>query len=1360
VNATFRVLDAARELDEFTVPMLVQLAEAKDATVRSVLRRHPQFFEQLEVSSTARRGGQTRLWRVIPEARGGLESEVAGLAARYGPPATPDEAVVNHGFRVRPQDAPDLATADDLNVFSGWGAAQRLLPELVQRLLSDAEGLLGLSVRTGDGVGIPGFDAVVESQIPSPWIPTGTSVWELGAGGDPSAKAQSDYKKRTEQLPANERAQTTFVVVSMARFRERESWLRRRQQAKEWRDVRAIDADDLYDWLSTVPAAHVWVSERMGLYPREVKSFERWWDVWSKESQLVLADQTKAALPSGLLLAGRNPVAVELVNRVRQARNQKEGLVLHVHGPSRDEVIGFVVTALAQWEGQLIGETPIRGLIVAGSREWDRVVQLGGDAVLVPAFEDADVSPAVDAGRCVIIPLGPGDAGGGLKLDLPPIARDEASQVLRELGLSPNDSYRFAGEARRSLSAFRRARASNQLREKPQWVHGETGALLASLVLLGEWAVSNDADLEVVATVTVRTYENVDQVLRELMRSDDPPFVIAGDRWRLASPQDAWGLLHGRMTGAALERWREQAVRVLSEPDPTVGLSDFEVFMAPARGISRRFSTALRNGIVRSIALIGANEDEQAPDTQPWSQHAAIVVDAVMRPDASANAWISLRDVLPELAEAAPDVFLDRATSATLGPDPALKDVLVSQDKNSLFGHANNHVPLLWALEVLCWLPDYFGSACEILVRMAEFDPEPSGSQRPAASLRSVLLPWNPQTAASVEQRIQLIDGLVNRHPKVGWNLLLSLLPQYFDSSSPNATPKFRLWQVTHRRDAAEEVRIFSLLITRALTHLKEHSEDWVNFFESLTTLPPADQERVISALEEARKDQFIEATLLVVWNALSTFIAKHRQFATAAWALPDEVVSRLELVASQLEPATSPERFARLFDWHPDLPGTDKFDHEGYDQRLEIERKAAIQQIVRETGPEGLTVLASAAAVPGFVGRSIADAVGEKVTAEMLAMLSEPRSARLAASSWLMRLAEVRTIDRTLLLRNQLNVDNPEAIVEFYLSFPASQLVWNRLAQEDTSVREEYWRRVLPRPLDEGDEESFVEELLDHSRPWTAIEVLAMLVHRSTGPRHDLVERALRAATESQDDPLPTSPDYEVSLLLDQLVGVSNEDTLVQLEWAYFALLQHTRPPQVLFERLRRDPDFFIQLVCAAFRASDEPKRDVSEQEQMVGQQSMLVLRDWRRPPGLREDGTIDVTELRGWVEQARAGLAASKRIEIGEQMIGELLSGAGPGEDEIWPPEAIRELLEETVSRDLETGLAIGKFNSRGATSRAMFQGGSQVDALASRYDDWSRRTMARWPATGRLLREMANHYRSLARSLDVDADRRASE
>ena len=648
VNATFRVLDAARELDEFTVPMLVQLAEAKDATVRSVLRRHPQFFEQLEASSTARRGGQTRRWRVIPEERGDLESEVAGLAARYGPSTTPDGAVANQGFRVRPQDAPELATADDLNVFSRWGAAQRLLPELVQRLLSGAEGLRGLSVRTGDGIGMPGFDAVVESQIPSPWVPTGTSVWELGAGGDPSAKAQSDYKKRTEQLPANERAQTTFVVVSMARFRDREFWLRRRQQAREWRDVRVLDADDLYDWLSTVPAAHVWVSERMGLYPREVKSFERWWDVWSKESQLVLADQTMAALPSGLLLAGRNPVAVELVDRVRQATDHKEGLVLHVRGPSRDEVIGFVVAALARWEGQF--ETPVRGLVVTGSREWDRIVQLGGDAVLVPAIEDADVSPAVEAGRCVIIPLGPGDVRGGMNLELPPIARDEASEVFRQLGFSPNDSYRLAGEARRSLSAFRRARASNQLREKPQWVHADTGALLASLVLLGEWEASNDADLEVVSTVAGRTYEDVDQVLRALIQSEDPPFVIAGDRWRLASPQDAWGLLHGRMTGAALERWREQARIVLSESDPTAGLSGFDAFIAPARGVSRRFSTALRNGIARSIALIGANEDEQAPDTQPWSQHAAIVVDAVMRSDPSANAWISLRDVLPELA--------------------------------------------------------------------------------------------------------------------------------------------------------------------------------------------------------------------------------------------------------------------------------------------------------------------------------------------------------------------------------------------------------------------------------------------------------------------------------------------------------------------------------------------------------------------------------------------------------------------------------------------------------------------------------------------------------------------------------------
>ena len=69
--------------------------------------------------------------------------------------------------------------------------------------------------------------------------------------------------------------------------------------------------------------------------------------------------------------------------------------------------------------------------------------------------------------------------------------------------------------------------------------------------------------------------------------------------------------------------------------------------------------------------------------------------------------------------------------------------------------------------------------------------------------------------------------------------------------------------------------------------------------------------------------------------------------------------------------------------------------------------------------------------------------------------------------------------------------------------------------------------------------------------------------------------------------------------------------------------------------------------------------------------------------------------------MQRARELLREHDRTDIGDECLGELLSGSPVGADGAWPCEAVRSVIEATSSRHLETGLEIGRFNSRGITS-----------------------------------------------------------
>jgi hypothetical protein len=50
---------------------------------------------------------------------------------------------------------------------------------------------------------------------------------------------------------------------------------------------------------------------------------------------------------------------------------------------------------------------------------------------------------------------------------------------------------------------------------------------------------------------------------------------------------------------------------------------------------------------------------------------------------------------------------------------------------------------------------------------------------------------------------------------------------------------------------------------------------------------------------------------------------------------------------------------------------------------------------------------------------------------------------------------------------------------------------------------------------------------------------------------------------------------------LLDRLAAVGTDpDVMFELEWAYLPLLEYTRKPRAIYDRLAQNPDLFVDIV------------------------------------------------------------------------------------------------------------------------------------------------------------------------------------
>ncbi len=406
---------------------------------------------------------------------------------------------------------------------------------------------------------------------------------------------------------------------------------------------------------------------------------------------------------------------------------------------------------------------------------------------------------------------------------------------------------------------------------------------------------------------------------------------------------------------------------------------------------------------------------------------------------------------------------------------------------------------LLWGLETLAWSPDFFARAISLLGELAALDTHTGNwANRPENSLATILLPWLPQTMASLPMRRAAVRKLLGELPAIGWRLLIALLPGEQQASMGTRKPMWRGfinddWSKTATAsEYREQLQAFGELAVEAA---KGDVSRLLALIKRFGHLPPNCQSSLLNSFGLEQIATIDEAGRLAIWTELIGVINMHRKFAASDWSMDDVALARLESVAKTLEPTSPVNRHRRLFSERDFELYEDASDFNRQSELLEQRRRDAVSEIYTTDNIDGMLRFATAVETPWRVGSCVAAVAGLEAESSIIPLLLAASDRALASFAGGFVWTRFRKDGWPWV--DGLDVLRWKALekAQFLAFLPFNRETWGRATAWLGTEEPEYWAKANANPYETGDDlPAATDLLLRYGRPGSALKCIEVM--------------------------------------------------------------------------------------------------------------------------------------------------------------------------------------------------------------------------------------------------------------------------
>ncbi|WP_298325377.1 helix-turn-helix domain-containing protein [Asticcacaulis sp.] len=1242
-------------------------------------------------------------------------------------------------------------------VKGGISPRHRLSVLLRTLVNSTGVGLSRVNFPGNDDSERPGWDGEVVSELASPYIPSGCSGWEFGVNGNINKKADGDYEKSVVAVDATERKQMTFVFVTPRRWAGKDAWVKARRAEKKWKDVQALDAADLEQWLSQSIPGQVWFAGETGQAAQGAQSLDAAEQVWGADCEPKLSmDFFAEAVSEHRAL---------IMHRLASGSNEP----VVIHADSREEALGFLSAVFSRndpdlglYRDRIVVFREAGAFLKLGSRTSNFIPVIMSKEVEKEFAPYRNVMPAF-----IIYPKNATSTDPDIKLE--PLGREGFDRALDAMGVDRDGIDQLGRESGRSLTVLRRRLSRLEAIRTPGWADDEeTAALLVPYMLAGAWNSDNRADRAVLEILAgVNDYGLLERRLASLLSKESAPVWSVSSIRGVVSKIDVLFAIRNSVSKEDLERFFSTAEMVLAEIDPALDLPEEDQWAAAIHGKTRELSGTLREGLAETLVMLavyGPNlfKERLGVDTA-WM--AEKMVSNLLTP-LTRDVLESQSDKMPLYAEAAPERFLSIIEADLTGEAPVCLTLM--RPINDVPFSPARRTGLIWALESLAWSEKLFMRTVVVLAKLSERVIDDRLMNKPSGSLSAIFRSWMPQTTAVLEKRKAAFTWVATHHPSVAWPICIE---QFSETSRIGMHSKKPRWRPDghgygHPLSRTED-NDFCLFVFDVALNWPHHTRETISdLMRGLRGIEETLHDRVWDVVESwlagSSEEEKVEIREVIRSNFLTHRVARRQKKAGKKLTSKE----RARAIYDRIVPSDPILRHAWLFrtPWVEESLGEiaeDDYDFKERDARIAEQRRIAVGEVVTVGGVSALIDLAQRGQGASQVGWALASiAPSDDVLAaqlEEIVVTGDLSGARsLIVSGALMKVSQASS---TVLRKVIDNI--PEVKQPYLLALaPFDSSTWSILEALSQATAEAYWTAVHPQwGSEDADALTGARQLMAIGRPMAAFHSVEHMLKRM--PPYFLYELLVTIARSANTPPEPYKLDpYRIREAFKFITASGDVDAekMAELEFQYIDLFDRGESQPVnLIRSMAREPGLYVQAVAFAFNRKDGGVDPVELQLDDPERRGARKLQCYKLLDRMDFEGAVDESfferqNLIRWVNEVQNGLDVLGRRVIGDQMIGNMLAKTKAGEDGVWPKPSVRDALEQVANPDVQSGLFMGIVNSRGAIWRG--EGGAQERSLAEKYRGWAKSIEFTHPRVGAFMHQLADRYNHEADGEDADA------
>ena len=1015
---------------------------------------------------------------------------------------------------------------------------------------------------------------------------------------------------------------------------------------------------------------------------------------------------------------------------------------------TQNECVAFAVASIMTCEEA--EKLKSRVLIVTENSTFEDLVEHYENLIIITTVAE-NVQYTVKRGHSVIVATTPSDMTRNPIL-LPIIEKEGFVKALVNIGIDEAKARKIATDTARDVNVLRRRMEIDI--KKPKWAETESMAELLPAFLVGKWYDSLDGDKQVLESLSGMNYADYETKLQIHLSKEETPLIHIGNMWRVRSPYEVVDYAQCMLTDSYLSKLREISLYLIQDDDPdAVDKIKPDVFQF--RQFKQKYSNTIKEGIYQNLCLMSIVDNSNEKKLVLWVDE---TIKELLK-DWDLSRFLSNKRFMTTLAEASPKEFLGFIEKM---PKEILDVVFTPrQPKYSLLGWDISYTEILFALEMLAWDVDYLSRVTNLLFRYSEYENDSNYANKPINSLYHIYRFFMPQTHASFDERMTVLNAYASRYQSVVYKLCKKACESF--NGCVLETNHYYRWRLFGKIKTLKYVdRVTTKQLEEVVSLMLQCCDYSTEAIPELITLSSnVNMGSVRMLILGAVLEHLAELEdVQIVAEALRKDIMHHQACPDANWALNEVELKPYQDLLDEIEPKDILHKNAWLFEsFYVQLPrkhvkGT---DYEKERQKLLEHRNNTVREIDKTLGEKGIWDFIKMVKCPESMSESLVLLYGDSIINEVCQKYKSKEIGENFTKSYLSVLCHKDVKAYQALAKQKFDSDN-DLVVVLYAPGYIDGLA-KMAASYGDSIRRCYWESVRIFFIEEGVVSTIVQELINVNRYSDAIEV----IHSQGMSRMkelDVVNVLYGYITHGTQSGSAMDM-YYIRTILEELDKSEDPEVvqrLIMIEFLLFRVLEHEMDVKNLrfIKELSRNPELMIQLLELAY-VSDDGTAELmegvaAENRKVVAECAFHILYFGHNLVSFNDDkGNLDESYMNQYIDQLYKLAKERKRLGVVDAVVGNIL-GDIP-RDENYPPKALCEIVERLSSDKVDQHIGIRLFN-RGITWRSINEGGEQERCVVAEFEKYKQKTKLLYPRMTKIFDDLIEEYKRMAGKEDVEA------